>query len=55
MTRKCCKIAYDCLKYDMTTCSDNGNDNIKPCPAELFQLYFSSFGAEIANAISNSK
>ena len=26
-----------------------------PCPAELFQLYFSSFEAEIANAISSFK
>ena len=26
-----------------------------PCPAELFQLYFSSFEAGIANAISSFK
>ena len=26
-----------------------------PCPAELFQLYFSSFEAGISNAISSSK
>ena len=28
---------------------------INPCPAELLQLYFSSFEAGIANAISSSK
>ena len=28
---------------------------INPCPAELFQLYFSSFEAGIANAISSFK
>ena len=28
---------------------------INPCPAELFQLYFSSFEAGIANAISSYK
>ena len=28
---------------------------INPGPAELFQLYFSSFGAGIANAISSFK
>ena len=29
--------------------------NINPCPAELLQLYFSSFEAGIANAISSFK
>ena len=29
--------------------------DFNPCPAELFQLYFSSFEAGIANAISNFK
>ena len=29
--------------------------NLNPCPAELFQLYFSSFEAGIANAISSFK
>ena len=28
---------------------------INPCPAELLQLYFSSFEAGIANAISSFK
>ena len=28
---------------------------INPCPAELFQLYLSSFEAGIANAISSFK
>ena len=28
---------------------------VNPCPAELFQLYFSSFEAGIANAISSFK
>ena len=26
---------------------------VNPCPAELFQLYFSSFESEIANAITS--
>ena len=28
---------------------------VNPCPAELFQMYFSSFEAGIADAISSSK
>ena len=31
------------------------NKIVNPCPAELFQLYFSSFEAGIANAISSFK
>ena len=30
-------------------------DYLNPCPAELLQLYFSSFEAGIANAISSFK
>ena len=29
--------------------------HINPCPAELFELYFSSFEAGIANAMSSFK
>ena len=31
------------------------NEMCSPCPAEVFQLYFSSFEAGIANAISSFK
>ena len=32
-----------------------GKIDLNPCPAELFQSYFSSFEAGIANAISSFK
>ena len=51
------------LKLELLVQFPASNDNffkvlkycINPCPAELLQLYFSSFEAGIANAISSFK
>ena len=47
---RCSKAQLQVGKKYISTILD-----INPCPAKLFQLYFSSFGAGIANAISSSK
>ena len=45
-----------CSIYHYETCIGiSPEGNVNPCPAELLQLYFSSFEAGIANAISSLK
>ena len=41
--------------YPMAIMNFNVKWKLNPCPAELLQLYFSSFEAGIANAISSFK
>ena len=49
-------IANDCyLINNKTMTVVLSSEGVNPCPAELFKLYFLSFEAGIANAISSSK
>ena len=50
-----CDLYEQYFKLKLHNCFAYFIQNIYPCPAELFQLYFLSFEAGIANAISSFK